>query len=170
MFFYLSIFFFLIEVSGTFAFTSRRWQFFSSPFICFLYLYPLSSSLFTSAVTTSFWAMGAGLQSEMNDVVLNCDTSPCKSFHYYSEIIAWDHLSELFMDLIAAFCRGAHALRALLVRFLTSHFKTIKSWEVIELLMQPLTSVKIPFARLHRSHAGDLRRNAVSFKISHFLI
>lgn len=34
--------------------------------------------------TTSPRATGAESEGEMDDVVLNCDMSPCESFHYYS--------------------------------------------------------------------------------------
>lgn len=68
------------------AFTSHAAQ--NDTFFCFASPFVTSNTppplLFTPTPTTSPWAIGAEMEGEMDDVVLNCDMSPCKSFHYYS--------------------------------------------------------------------------------------
>lgn len=68
------------------AFTSQTAQ--NDTFFCFASPFVTSNTppplLFTPTPTTSPWAFGAEMEGEMDDVVLNCDMSPCKSFHYYS--------------------------------------------------------------------------------------
>lgn len=64
--------------------TRLKMTHFSVLHLLLLPLTPHLLSFFTPTPTTSPWAIGAEMEGEMDDVVLNCDMSPCKSFHYYS--------------------------------------------------------------------------------------